>query len=107
MAPPVQSPRIAVVLEFDRAEMARRGRKGAAVTHARHDARALTEAGRTAFLARFLRDVDPDNELAPAERERRAALARQAYFRDLARRSVERRRSRAAGANATPAKEVA
>lgn len=43
-----------------------------------------TKAGTAAFLARFEREVDPDNTLSPDERARRAALARRAYMSRLA-----------------------
>ena len=39
-----------------------------------------------ALLARFERDVDPDGTLYPAERARRAELARAEHFRELGRR---------------------
>ena len=40
--------------------------------------------GRKAFLDRFEKQVDPDGELLPAERARRAEHARKAYFARLA-----------------------
>src|SRR3712207_6624059 len=97
---PAATRNMRVVLEISRDELAARGRKGAAVTPARHAARNLTQAGRAAFLSRFLRDADPNDELAPDERARRAADLRRAYFRDLARRSAEARAAR----TKTPAK---
>ncbi len=71
---------VSVVLEFDREEMARRGRLGAAVTHARHDSEQITRAARSAFLSRFSNDDE-----------------RRAYFADLAQRSVAARRSASEG----------
>jgi hypothetical protein len=68
-----------------------RGRIGAYVVHSRHDSRALTAAARERFLARFEREVDPHGTLEPAERTRRAALARRAYFARLAYRSATAR----------------
>ena len=43
-----------------------------------------TKPGRTAFLARFELEVDPDGLLDPTERARRAESARKAYFTRLA-----------------------
>lgn len=60
--------------------------------HATHDSRELTANGRKAFLDRFEREVDPDGTLSPAERSRRAAHARSAYFKGLAFRSSKARR---------------
>ena len=59
---------------LDPDEMARRGRLGAQATLDRHDARALTAAGRRAFLDKF-----PDDE------------SRRQHFRELGIRSAERR----------------
>lgn len=70
------------------------GRIGAHIQHSRHDPRATTVAARTAFLARFEIEVDPDGKLAPEERIRRAAHARRAHMARLARRSAEVRRGR-------------
>lgn len=71
-----------------------RGRIGAHTLHARYDSRTLTSRARAQFLARFEREVDPDLVLDPAERRRRAAHARAAYFARLALRSAESRRPR-------------
>jgi hypothetical protein len=60
-----------------------------------------TEQGRTmraGLEAKFLREVDPDNELPEAERLRRAACARKAYYQRLALASAKARRARKAGA---------
>lgn len=75
------------------AASSQRARIGALALHSRHDGRAITANARAAFLDRFHRQVDPDGRLSPAERERRAAFARRAYFR--ARPSSRARRSRA------------
>jgi len=40
-------------------------------------------AARTAFLARFEDEVDPDRRLSEAERSRRGLIARRAYFARL------------------------
>lgn len=70
-------------------------RMAAHVLHARYDSRALTAPARAAFLARFEREVDPQGELTPDERERRAAHARRAHFQRLAMASANARRTRA------------
>ena len=56
------------------------------------DSSARTAPARRAMLDRFERQVDPDGELAPAERARRAEHARKAYFTRLALRSAQARR---------------
>jgi hypothetical protein len=50
-----------------------------------------TRPAREAFLARFADQVDPDHVLPEAERERRAAYAKKAYFLGLAYRSSRAR----------------
>jgi len=42
------------------------------------------------LVADLLSQVDPDNTLAPEERERRLALAKKAHFRRLATESLKR-----------------
>jgi hypothetical protein len=79
------------------AERALRARLAAHAMHARHDARQTTANGRTAFLARFEAEVDPDGTLAPEERRRRAEHARRAYFTRLALASAKARRARREG----------
>ena len=56
------------------------------------DRTAATAPARAAFDARFEREVDPERVLPSAERARRAAHARKAYFTRLALRSAQRRR---------------
>jgi hypothetical protein len=51
-----------------------------------------TAAARAAFLAKFEAEVDPNNELSPAERQRRAERARKAHFQRLALKSAQARR---------------
>jgi hypothetical protein len=76
-------------------ERAQRGRIGAYVMHAHHDARSTTAAARQAFGQRFLDLVDPERSLPEPERLRRAEAARKAYFVQLAYRSaLARRRAR-------------
>lgn len=53
---------------------------------------ARTAPGRKAFDQRFYDQVDPDRTLPEAERERRAASARKAYFVRLALKSAQARR---------------
>lgn len=57
-----------------------RGRLGGLATHSRHDSHAIARRARAGLDARFEREVDPDGVLEPEERQRRAALARRAYF---------------------------
>lgn len=52
--------------------------------------------GQAGLLARFERQVDPNNELQPAERQRRAEAARKAHMRTLAFRSSRARSKGAA-----------
>jgi hypothetical protein len=68
--------------------------------HARNDARETTVAARTAFLARFEAEVDPDLALDPQERRRRAEHARRAYFTRLALASAKARRAKRQGGGA-------
>ena len=76
------------------AERSLRGRMGAYVVHARYDPRQTTAPARSAFLKRFLDEVDPDRVLPEPERLRRAAAARKAYFTRLAFLASRRRRQR-------------
>lgn len=62
------------------------------------DRAARTAAARQAFADRFEREVDPDGVLPPAERAKRAASARKAYYLRLAAASAKARRK--AGASA-------
>ncbi len=55
---------------------------------------AATQAARQAFLGRFETEVDPDGTLEPTERERRAHLARRAFFARLALASAQARARR-------------
>ncbi len=74
------------------AERVLRARLGAHTLHSRRDPRETTAAARAAFAASFEEKVDPGRELAPAERARRAASARKAYFARLALQSARARR---------------
>lgn len=55
---------------------------------------ARTAPARKAALDRFERMVDPDGELTPEERARRAEHARKAHFKRLALKSAKARRRR-------------
>jgi hypothetical protein len=66
------------------------------------DRRAATLPARTAFLARFERQVDPDGRLEPAERARRAEFARSAYMARLAMESAKARRRKAVRRDRSP-----
>jgi hypothetical protein len=58
----------------------------------KYDSRATTEPARRAFLSPgFEREVDPEGILPEAERLRRAAYARKAYFTRLALASAKAR----------------
>jgi hypothetical protein len=65
--------------------------------HSRRDPRQTTANGRAAFLARFEREVDPEEALDPAERRRRAEQARRAYFIRLSLAAVAAKRAKQAG----------
>ena len=90
---PARSPRQA---SLSPAERSLRARLAAYAMHAQHDSRHTSTPGRTAFLARFEADVDPDSRLDPEERRRRAEHARSAYFTRLALASAAARRAKRA-----------
>jgi hypothetical protein len=69
---------------------AQAGRLGALTIHAQ--GKTNTTPAKEAFLSRFEREVDPLGQLDPADRARRAAFARKAYFGRLAMRSAAVRR---------------
>ena len=77
---------------MDQRMRALRGRIGAYRLHATHDPRETTRRARAAFLATFEDAVDPDGQLAPEERARRAAALRKAHFARLAFLSAKARR---------------
>jgi hypothetical protein len=56
------------------------------------DREVRTRPARAAFLARFERQVDPDNLLPPEERHLRAQSAKRTYFQSLALKSAKVRR---------------
>lgn len=61
-----------------------RARIAARAKWAQHDGSQGTQAARETFLARFERQVDPNHELAPEERAKRAESAKRAYFQRMA-----------------------
>lgn len=73
-----------------------RGRIGSFRLHALYDSRETTaaarEASKTALDRRLLAEVDPDEALDPAERDRRLGYARKAHFARLALASAKARR---------------
>ena len=81
-------------------ERSLRARLAAHELHSQYDSREITRAARAAgpgSLSYWERKVDPDGELTPEERTRRAGHKKTAYFQRLALRSVRARRQRAAG----------
>ncbi len=80
--------------DLDPALRVLRSRMAAYKLHSMRDARETTKAARAAFEDRFSREVDPDGILAPAERARRAAAARKAYFTRLSYLSAKARKAK-------------
>jgi hypothetical protein len=80
--------------QMDPSERALRARLAAHAMHGRNDARETTAKARAAFLASFERQADPEGQLPPAERQRRAQQLRSAYFARLALASAKARRAR-------------
>lgn len=74
-----------------------RARLAALTRWSREDPSTNAARGQAGLLARFEREVDPNGELAPAERLRRAEAARRAHMVRLAFRS-SRIRSKDQGA---------
>lgn len=73
----------------------RRSRLARLAAHSRwatEDRTAGTAAARRGFEERFVRLVDPDGVLDPAERARRAESARRAHFIRMAEKSAAARR---------------
>jgi hypothetical protein len=60
------------------------------------DRQAATAPARAAFIERFERLVDPNNELEPAERARRAESAKKAHFLRMALKSAAARKAKSA-----------
>jgi hypothetical protein len=79
------------------AERRLRSQYGAHLSWARTENRsARTLPARLALMEKFEREVDPDNQLTPAERAKRAESARKAYYAALALKSAQVRRRRSA-----------
>ncbi|MGE3074470.1 MAG: hypothetical protein AB7N24_14585 [Dehalococcoidia bacterium] len=72
-----------------------RARLAAHELHAAHDSTELTRPAREAFAKGFAERVDPNGELEPGERIRRAAHAKKAYFTRLGMLSGKARRKEA------------
>ncbi len=64
---------------------------------AREDPAENAARARRGLEAKFLREVDPNNELLEVERERRAECAKKAFYQRMALASAKARRARAAG----------
>jgi uncharacterized heparinase superfamily protein len=60
------------------------------------DRTAATAKARRGLREKFERQVDPDNQLAPAERAKRAESARRAHYLAMALKSARARRRRGA-----------
>jgi hypothetical protein len=85
-----------------------RGRIAANERWARTDDRAAATApARSGFDARFEAEIDPDGTLDPAERARRVASKRRAYFARLALLSAQSRRRAARERSAATDRRVA
>ncbi len=78
---------------FDPAIMALRGRIGGLMRSARHDGRQMTAPARAAFLAKLEHEADPNGELPPEERRRRAEALRLAHLARARLAAADRRRA--------------
>jgi hypothetical protein len=74
-----------------------RARIAAHARWAKEDPRATAERGQAGLLARFEREVDPDSQLPPAERRRRAESRRREH---MARLGLASSKARSRGATA-------
>lgn len=72
-------------------QRSQRARLAAFTRWSKENPAANAARGQAGLLARFERQVDPNNELAPAERRRRAEAARRAHMVALAFRSSKAR----------------
>lgn len=73
-------------------ELSLRARAGAYAQHSKHDVNKTTQAAHDGWLKKFEREVDPEGQLPPEERRRRAIAARKSYMAVLALRSAKARR---------------
>ncbi len=71
------------------AERSLRARIAAHAMHARRDPAETTAKVRAAFLNKFERQADPEGQLPPEERQRRAEHLRRAHFARLAKASAK------------------
>jgi hypothetical protein len=71
-----------------------RGRMGGLKRSAMYDPVESTKAARAAFLNKFELEADPEGQLPPAERARRATALRKLHFSRLAYRSSVARSAR-------------
>jgi hypothetical protein len=74
-----------------------RARAAAFAKHAQHDPRPTVKKANAAFVASFEAKVDPNGELDPQERARRAQMAFRSHMASLAYRSARARRKGAPG----------
>lgn len=65
-------------------QRSQRARIAALSRWSQEDGGSGTQAARDAFMAKFEMAVDPDGQLDPRERERRAEAARRAHFQRMA-----------------------
>lgn len=77
-------------------QRSQRARLAALTRWSKEDPSANASRGQAGLMARFERQVDPNNELAPAERQRRAEAARKAHMLSLAFKSSKARSKGAA-----------
>lgn len=75
-----------------------RARLAAYTLHLQVDGTKHTQKARDAFNQRFYDEVDPHRRLTEVERERRASLARKAYYARLSLKASMARRAKARGA---------
>ena len=74
-------------------ERSLRARAAAYEMHAKHGSKKAAIKGQAALLAKFERQVDPEDRLTPEERRRRAIYARRAHMARLALASGRSRRA--------------
>jgi hypothetical protein len=87
---------IFAAVDLTPSERSLRARLAAHAMHSQHDTMKVSAAGRAAFMARFIDEVDPDRTLPEAERLRRAEHAKSAYFARLQLESAKARRRKKA-----------
>lgn len=86
-------------MNYTAAERRLNGRIGAHKSWAQTENRsARTLPARMGLLAKFEREVDPNNELLPSERQKRAESLRKAHYSEMSLKSARARRRRKAAA---------